>query len=289
MTKRVVYTCLFGHSELFNDFEYERDDIDFICFTDDPQLRSDFWRIVLLPKQMLDPVRVAKQFKLLAHAWLAEYDWSLYIDNTVRLRTPPARLFEEYLAPAKSPLVCFRHYERDCVYDEADAVIMLNYDVADRVRRQMALYRHLRYPARNGLTKTTLLLRRHRDPQLQQAMAVWMNQVLAHSRRDQLSMLPSCWFSGFEIAYLPKRFDAYDLMDWPVVRDGLRLPRDFDEAVYLQLNPDLASTEADLRKHYLLHGQAEGRRYRKFDPAGSVDRMFRRVKWKLRRGGPVVP
>ena len=46
LTKRVVYTCLFGHSELFNDFEYERDDIDFVCFTDDPELRSDFWKIV---------------------------------------------------------------------------------------------------------------------------------------------------------------------------------------------------------------------------------------------------
>lgn len=289
LTKRVVYTCLFGHSELFNDFEYERDDIDFVCFTDDPELRSDFWKIVLLPKQLLDPVRVTKQYKMLAHVWLAEYDWSLYIDNTVRLKVSPASLFEEYLAPAKSPLVCFRHYERDCVYDEADAVIMLNYDVADRVHRQMALYRHLRYPARNGLAKTTLLLRRHRDPQLQRAMEVWMGQVLAHSRRDQLSMLPSCWFSGFEIGYLPKRFDAYDLMDWPVVRDGLRLPRDFDEAAYLALNPDLASTEMDLRKHYLMRGQREGRRYRKFDLAGSIERMARRARWKLRRGGPLGP
>ena len=84
--RRVVYTCLFGHSELFNDFEYERDGIDFICFTDDPELRSDFWKIELLPRKALDPARAAKKIKSLPHVYLAQYDQSLYIDNTVRLK-----------------------------------------------------------------------------------------------------------------------------------------------------------------------------------------------------------
>jgi|SRR5437667_1772993 len=281
--KRVVYTCLFGHSEQFNDFQYERDDIDFICFTDDPELRSDFWKMVMLPRQLLDPARTTKKVKALAHLFLAQYDWSLYIDNTVRLKASPQRLFDEFLAPAKSPLVCFRHHERDCVYDEADVILMLNYDTADRVNNQMSLYRYLGYPARNGLAKTTMLLRRHHDPELQRAMSIWADQTLAHSKRDQLSMLPSCWFANFEIEYLRKRFEQYELMDWPVVKDGLRLPRDFDEATYLELNPDLASLEINLRKHYLLHGLREGRRYRKFELAASADRLLRRIRRKMFR------
>lgn len=281
--KRVVYTCLFGHSEQFNDFAYARRDIDFICFTDDPDLRSDFWKLVVLPRQLLDPARMAKKVKALAHVFLAQYDWSLYIDNTVRLKASPQSLFEEFLAPAKSPLVCFRHHERDCVYDEADVVIMLNYDAADRVNYQMSLYRYLGYPAGNGLAKTTLLLRRHHDPALQRAMDLWSGQTLAHSKRDQLSMLPSCWFVNFEIEYLRRRFDRYELLDWPVIKDGLRLPRDFDEATYLDLNPDLASIGMDLRKHYLLHGLGERRRYRKFELGASADRLLRRVRRRIFR------
>jgi hypothetical protein len=69
--KRVVYTCLFGHSELFNDFAYEREGIDFICFTDDPELRSDFWKIELLPRKILDPARASKKLKALPHIYLA--------------------------------------------------------------------------------------------------------------------------------------------------------------------------------------------------------------------------
>src|ERR1700709_2470848 len=97
--KRVVYTCLFGHSELFNDFAYERDGIDFICFTDDPELRSDFWKIKLLPRKLRDRARAAKKLKALPHIYLAQYDWSLYVDNTVRLKIAPNGFFEQFLAP----------------------------------------------------------------------------------------------------------------------------------------------------------------------------------------------
>jgi hypothetical protein len=67
----VVYTCLFGHSELFNDFKYDRDGIDFVCFTDDPELRSDFWKIELVPRQLLQPALATKRIKALPHVYLA--------------------------------------------------------------------------------------------------------------------------------------------------------------------------------------------------------------------------
>jgi hypothetical protein len=268
--KRVVYTCLFGHSELFNDFEFERDGIDFVCFTDDPQLRSDFWKIELLPRRILDPARAAKRLKALPHVYLAQYDWSMYVDNTVRLKTAPRRFFDEFLAPSRSALACFRHNERDCVYQEAKAVISQGFDAPGRVKAQMALYRYLGYPEHHGLAKGALLLRKHHDPVLQQVMNTWYEQILCHSRRDQLSLLPSCWSEGFHPEYVAAGFVGGDLLDWPVLKDNLRLPRDFDEALYLELNPDLANAGIDLRKHYLLIGQSEKRRYRRIDLADAI-------------------
>jgi hypothetical protein len=282
--KRVVYTCLFGHSELFNDFIYERDGIDFICFTDDPELRSDFWKIELLPRKLLDPARAAKKIKALPHLYLAQYDWSLYVDNTVRLKAAPGRLFEQFLAPSKSALACFAHHERDCVYDEAKAVLSLRLDAAARVNAQMSLYRYLGYPAKLGLAKGAFLLRKHGDPALQRVMNTWYEQIFCHSKRDQLSLLPSCWIENFQLEYLPDGFASSDILDWPVLKDNLRLPRDFDEAVYLELNPDLANAGIDLRKHYLLSGQREHRKYRRFDladVAASPLAAIRRIKRQL--------
>jgi hypothetical protein len=265
LMRRVVYTCMFGHSELFNDFEYERDGIDFICFTDDPELRSDFWKIELLPRRALDPARAAKKIKALPHIYLTQYDHSLYVDNTIRLKVSPARLFEEHLAPATSPLVCFRHPERDCVYAEAKVVLSIGFDTPERVNPQMALYRHLGYPEHNGLASSGMLLRRHQDPALQRVMDSWHEQILCHSRRDQLSLLPVCWLENFEPDYIPLEFD--ELLDWPLIKHGLRVPRDFDDALYLELNPDLAGLTIDPRKHYLLYGQNENRKYRRLDLA----------------------
>lgn len=257
--RRVVYTALFGYSEFFNDFTYRRDDIDFICFTDDPELKSDFWTVKVLPAEFLDPARMAKQVKALPHRFLPDHDWSLYIDNTVRLKAAPSKLFEEFLGRAPSPHVCFHHPERDCVYDEAAEVAALGYDDPRRVSAQIALYRRMGYPPNNGLAKGTFMLRRHRDPTLIAVMERWYQQILLFSLRDQLSLNPAAWLSGFSLSYLDRRFDRFELLEWPLLKNNVRLPRDFDDARYLALNPDVPS---HARHHYLLHGAKEGRRYR---------------------------
>lgn len=152
----VVYTCMFGHSEQFNDFHYERDDIDFVCFTDDPDLKSSFWRIELQSRNFIDPGRASRFVKTQPHRFFPDHDWSLYIDNIVKLKVPPKQIFDRFLANAASPLVCFKHPDRNCVYDEANVVLDLQFDDPGRVRGQMEHYHRLGYPRKNGLAKATI-------------------------------------------------------------------------------------------------------------------------------------
>jgi hypothetical protein len=81
------------------------------------------------------------------------------------------------------------------------------------------------------------------------------------------------------------------LLDWPVIKHNLRVPRDFDEALYLELNPDLASINMDLRKHYLLWGLSENRKYRRLDLADVMTsplQVLRRIRQRtfLRKPSP---
>jgi len=256
----VVYTCLFGFSEHFNNFVYEQDDnIDFICFTDNPELRSSFWKIKLMNPGLLDPARASKQIKALPHRFLSEYDWSLYIDNIIRLKTPPKQLFHEFLAGTPSPFVCFRHPHRNCVYDEAAEVVALGYDDPDRVQAQMRFYRQFGYPAQNGLAATMFILRRHHDTNLTPTMERWHQQLLCHSKRDQLSLNPVMWFDQFTPTYMDLHLNDFELLEWPVVKNNVRLPRDFDDARYLELHPGVTSNP---RRHYLLYGAKDGRHYK---------------------------
>jgi hypothetical protein len=260
---RVVYTCLFGYFENFNNFIYERDpSIDYVCFTDMPELRSEFWRIERVSRGDLDPARAAKQHKILPHRFLQRYDASLYMDNVVRLKVPAAKIFDRYLDPSPSPFVCFRHHERECIYDEGHKVISLGLDKPEHVNAQLQEYRAMGYPAGNGLWKGGFLLRRHHDPAVAAMMETWFEQVRSHSYRDQLSLPVAAWLHRFTPGIIDLDFTNNDLVEWPCPRVPLRVPRGFDDRLYLDLNPDVRVKRVDPRKHYLLYGAAEGRRYK---------------------------
>jgi len=59
--------------------------------------------------------------------------------------------------------------------------------------------------------------------------------VIPGAKTSWGSMLPACWLENPARIH-PARFDGYDLLDWPVIKDGLARARDFDDALYLELN-----------------------------------------------------
>jgi hypothetical protein len=257
-SRLAVYTTLFGYSERFSNFSYPPDDrVDFICFTDDREVRSNFWRIVHVRSELLDAPRMAKKIKHLAHRYLADYEYSLYLDNTTRLTLPPYDLLQRYLAAEKRPLVCFPHPERTCVYEEAEVILKLGYDDPVRVRSQMKTYRRIGYPENRGLYSARLLLRRHHDPHLVQVMQQWHDQILRHSLRDQLSLPVVFWHNDFEPALID-RLEWKNFLDRNISKHA-RMPRDFNDERYVELNPDV---KMDPRRHYFLHGRSEGRQYK---------------------------
>jgi Protein of unknown function (DUF616) len=256
--RHVVYTTLFGFSEPFSDHQYDDDTVDYICFTDDRTLRSSHWQFVHVENKLLDPPRLAKTFKHLPHVYLGEYERCLYIDNTVELKIRPSALFNRF----SDTLVLLRHPLRDCVYDEADAVISAHYDDPVRVNEQMNFYKSLAYPAHNGLSFCAFLLRNHNEPAMRNVNVEWHRQVLRYSKRDQLSWNVCAWFHRFYFRTLNDDVMDNEFFAWPVVSGGIRLPRDFEDGQYLSLNVDVRAAEVDPRQHFLVHGMAEGRRYK---------------------------
>jgi hypothetical protein len=262
MIRRVVYTCMFGYSEHFNDFHYETDpSIDFVCFTDNPNLASSFWRLQVLPPGPFDPHRASKRIKHLAHRYLEAYGECLYLDNTVRLKCPPLVLFEKLLNPCSRPWVCFAHPWRRCIYEEAREVVAAGYDDARVVEAQMRHYKNLGYPANHGLVIGGFSLRRHLDPKVVSLAEDWFKNTMKFSKRDQLSFNFVAWRQGFKFQLIDAEFTNNPYIEWPVI-NGSRLPRDFDDQRYLDIHTDVRCAKMNPREHYLLHGAAEGRAYK---------------------------
>lgn len=185
-----VYTCLFGDYEVLNEQPVaEKSEIEFICFTDNPELTSNTWKIhYISPVFPLDLARSSRTLKICPHRFLPDYSVSLYIDNSVRLKVPPEVIFEELYSEAHD-MGLINHSFRDTVMDEFEEVVRIDYDKPGVVLEQLNTYSiispeiYSQKPYWGGF-----IIRKHNLNKIVDAMEDWLAQVYRYSKRDQLSI-----------------------------------------------------------------------------------------------------
>lgn len=209
----VVYTAIFDDYDVLLDPREVNDDVDYVCFTDDPELSSDVWEPVTIDED-LEPGLKNRKVKLLPHRYLPEYDYSVYVDGNVQLIGDVTELLDEHLED--HDFACPRHHEHICVYREAEAIVEQGKADAAEVRRQVDRYREAGFPENYGLSEHNLLLRRHIDPAVKELMEAWWEEYTNGVGRDQLGLPYVAWKRGYE----------YELID-----ENPRLP-----SVYFRLH-----------------------------------------------------
>lgn len=186
--RRVVYTALIDNYEVLNEQPVAADSsVDFVCFTDDPDAASDSWEIRrVTPRFPLDSVRSARYLKINGPDLLPEYDESLWIDNTVLLRVPPERIFDDWLASADLAMPV--HSFRTNILAEFDAIATHGLDDAGRVYEQLIHYTAVNAEALQEAPLWTALVARRHTREVRLIMHAWSDHVMRYSRRDQLSV-----------------------------------------------------------------------------------------------------
>jgi hypothetical protein len=96
--RNCVFTTLFGGYEEINAQPVANfSKMDFVCLTDNPDLKSSDWQVrVVQPQFKSDPIRSQRLVKINPHRYLPEYEMSLYIDNSVELRQAPELLVDKF-------------------------------------------------------------------------------------------------------------------------------------------------------------------------------------------------
>lgn len=192
-----VYTCITNAYDRLPDLP-QWPHCDFICFTDNPYLRSDRWEVRYLPADDLDAARRSRLPKILPHRFLLEYPISVWVDANVTVHTDLAAMARQELASRSAAF--FTHPERTNVYDEAEVCIRLEKDDPATLRRQADAYRDEGLPAGiDDLVTCTIMFRRHRDPEIIRLMELWWKEILRHSRRDQISLPFVAWRMGYAL------------------------------------------------------------------------------------------
>ncbi|RAP47569.1 MAG: hypothetical protein BZ135_02025 [Methanosphaera sp. rholeuAM6] len=194
--KMVVYTALTGNYDELVTPSVRNPKFDYICFTDNPNLKSNFWTIQLMEDLELDSVRKARHYKILPHKYLKDYDYSLWIDANFDIIGD----VEEYIAKHSKnhKLLAMKHDLRDDIYDEAEACKKLEKDDQEIINKQIDRYKEDNYPQHNGLVASGILFRKHNDHKIKLIMNDWYSEVYNYSKRDQLSFNYVCWKHDFQ-------------------------------------------------------------------------------------------
>lgn len=208
--KIVVYTVILGGYDVLLPTP-DLPEVDFIAFCDVP-VRSSHWKVQIIEPVFPDDLaRSSRLHKILPHRFLSDYDISIYIDGNILIKGEFQSLIEEGLKD--HPMAAFDHsYTKDPksgIYQEFEAVKSFarehqkNLDDPEILEKHHQFLLSENYPRDSGLNNGGLLLRRHHDPLVMEAMELWWHMVVHYSRRDQLSLNYALWKTGLEICSLP--------------------------------------------------------------------------------------
>lgn len=204
--KLVVYTVVTGGYDELTTPEYINVNFDYVAFTDDENLKSDFWDVRLMEDLDLDLARKSRNYKILPYLYLSEYDYSLYVDANVHIIGD----LEDFILKnvKNSPILCITHNKRNCAYKEAKTCIELGKDYEAVISKQVDKYRSEGFPENQGLIAGGVIFREHNDYRVIKLMDDWYHEIINRSKRDQLSFNYVCWKNGFEYDFV-YFWDAY--------------------------------------------------------------------------------
>lgn len=161
--------------------------------------------------------RLSRFAKILPHRVLPDYDKSLYIDANLEIRGTLGPLFDQL---ENAPAVFYEHPEdRYDVYAEAEACIAHKKDDAELLQQHVQRYRDLGFPGRSktearSIPAGMLILRRHDQRDVQEAMEVWWEEYVSGARRDQLSLAYALWQAGLSHTLLKGNVRSNEFVQW---------------------------------------------------------------------------
>ena len=195
----VIYTALFGDYDKLQEPLTVESNCDYMCFTDNVHLKSKTWRIINVASnsEKLASNYMNRLYKMKPHLFLAEYEYSIYIDSNIQILSAVSDFISKYLNShlIAAPL----HPNRCCVYDEIEFTQKKEMISKEQQRRVVELYMKEGYPKNNGLNEMNLIIRKHNHKSLIKVMDMWWDMFNDYVQRDQLSFKYCCWFNRLDV------------------------------------------------------------------------------------------
>lgn len=206
--KIVVYTSVVpvGFDKLGPATHFK--EASYICFTDIPEkiehweLAKGFenWEIRKIEREFEDPGRDAKKVKILCHKFV-DADYSIYMDANIMFGRSPT---EALRFVDNNDLALHIHPLYKNIYVEGEVV--LGRDKPNLVFDQLEKYKKEGFSGSldGGIPMFAggFIIRKH-TKLVEEFNTNWWNEVVNHSKRDQLSLNYMIWKTGMKVTPIP--------------------------------------------------------------------------------------
>ncbi len=217
-----VYTAIYGDQDILKLQPNQTIDVDYVCYTDNPDLecepgaRKQRKIIVEAPFKHLHPRMQAKYYR--THpSLLWDYEYRMRVDWTTKFKRMDTveYLLSQFLP--KSDILCYKHDNRDCIYDEATYSQQFEKYKWQPMQSQVAYYKSQWHPEHYGLSATWLLITRKSDYYIQRMLNSRWQECLIRTYQDQLSfdvMVREYWLKRQWIKESQFQNNPYVLFTW---------------------------------------------------------------------------
>ena len=197
----VVYTAFTGAYDSLKEPEFIDDNTRYVCFTQNPDLKSDMWEIIQMEDSTLDDNRIAKQYKVFPNRYFPDNKYSFWIDGSFKLVGSIREYVYKYI---NSSMLTVVHPETDCIFDESLSSMQFPRYSNYTITKQVDKYRAEGMPLHYGLPSLGAIFRKHDDPEIISLMEQWWKEIINYTNQDQLSFTYLMWKNNFHPSVAPE-------------------------------------------------------------------------------------
>ena len=200
--KYVIYTAIVGsgYDNVMQPKVVDRR-FDYILFSNDIKEKTiGVWNVRPIEYNIIDNTRISRYIKTHPEELLQGYEFSIWMDASMQICTSFVYERAIELYNSEMQIASMWHPVRNCIYEEAFAVMHGMVERESVVVKWCHKLRKENYPQHNGLCETGFLFRKH-TTLVQQFNNIWWNSINKFSRRDQLSFNYVLWKLGLPYHY----------------------------------------------------------------------------------------
>ena len=246
--KIAVYTCITGEYDGLNEIEEKERGIDYYCFTNNQNIKSNTWNVIYIEDPNLSNIELARKTKILGHPLINEkYEILLWMDGNITFIKKIKDFIKAYLKP-KDAFVAFKHGERNFVKDECNFCIRLRKEKREKIEKLLEYYKKEKYMDNNGLIESTVYIKRPHDKLVQETMNLWFSMIVNYTTRDQLSFNYCIYKTGLQVKWINEKVFDNDWFDY----ENHNYPKKIESYRLYFGNQDDYNLDHDIQNNYII-------------------------------------